>query len=341
MPGLKSTLQPGVRQDLSDEIVLADQRNTLAVSMIPKESQPTNMHMEWQFDAYLEPDIEGHLSDEDRQVFENHTARERLSAYCQIFERAPKVGRIAQRINDVAGVGRKKEMARAIAKALIVARRDIECRILSAAEGGPETGEQPYETRGLFAWAVTALQTDTTSPVPEAAKAVSDAVYTGSWADLTEATFRETILGAIWEETGSMDDFQLFVGRQLKALITGWTIYSPNVTGKTVVRTFQQTGDATVLRASVDAIEGDFGSFEITATPWLRRDLDMSVAANRTIAQRSGLIWDPKKCALRFETMPNYRGFEDQGGGPRGLVEAIGGLVCYNPKSLGAIMPTS
>lgn len=342
MPGLKSTEQTHVREDFSDLIVLADQRQCAAMSMIPKESEPTNMLMQWQFDDYLEPSIVGVLSDKDRTEFENHSGRVNLGGRCQVFERGPKVGRIAQKINDVAGVGRKKEFAKCVAKALVVAKRDIECRILCGDESQEESGEAPWETRGLFAWADTALQTDTATLVPVKARPVSDAIFTGAWADVTEALFRETMLGAMWEVMGTMDGYQLFAGRELKSLITGWSIYYPNVSGKTIVRTFQQdTEDMNVLRASVDAIEGDFGSIEITPSPWLRRDLDLSVAANVTTARRSGIGFDPDKTGLRFNTMPGFRPFEDKGGGPRGLIEAIGGLVVYNPKMLLAVKPTS
>lgn len=341
MPGLRSTSQAGVREDLSDLITLADQRSTAAFSLMPKESEPTNMLMEWQFDSYLEPDIAGHLSDEDRTEFENHSSRVPMAGRAQIFERAPKVGRIAQKINDVAGVGRKKEMAKCVAKALVVAKRDIECRLLSAAESGAENGETPYTTRGLFAWAVAALQTDTATAVPADALPEADAIYAGAFASITEALFTETILGAIWEVTGTMAGFQLFAGRSLKSLITSWTIFQPNTAATSqVVRTFEEN-ETTVLRATVDLIEGDFGTIEITPTPWLRRDLDGSIAANKTIQRRSALLWDPEKTGMRFNQMPGFRPFEDKGGGPRGLIEAIGGFVVYNPKMLGAIMPTS
>lgn len=343
MPGLKSTEQVGVREDLSDLIVLADQRQCAAVSMIPKGKEPTNMLMDWQFDDYLEPSIAGHLSDSDRTDFENHSGRVRLKGHCQIFERAPKVGRVAEKINDVAGVGRKKEMAKCVAKALVVAKRDIECRILCSAEGNEESGETAATTRGLFIWAQASLQTDSTTAVPTKAQPPSDALFTGAWADLTEATFRDTILGAIWEETGTMEAFQMFCGRELKSLITGWTIYYPTVSGKTIVRTFNHDDEdeMNVLRATVDMIEGDFGSIELTATPWLRRELDLTQTANKTTARRSGIIFDPEKLEIRFNMMPGFRPFEDKGGGPRGLIEAIGGLVCYNPKMLGVIAPTS
>lgn len=323
-------------------IVLADQRQCPGVTMIPKEMESTNMLMEWQFDDYLEPNIAGHLSDDDRTAFENHSGRVRLKGRCQIFERAPKVGRIAEKINDVAGIGRKKEMAKCVAKALIVAKRDIECRIFSAAESTEEVGEVPYTTRGLFAWAQPALQTDTATATPTKAQPVTDAIFTGAWASITEQLFTTTILGAIWEVCGSLDDFHLTCGRELKSLISLWSIYYPNGVSTTTVRTFNQdNGDMSTLRASVDRLEGDYGAIEIDPSPWLRRDLDLTVTANATAARRAGILWHPEKTALRFNQMPGYRPFEDKGGGPRGLIEAIGGLVAYNPKMLGVIAPTS
>lgn len=347
MPGLKSTEQVGVREDLSDLIVLADMRQCSAVTMIPKETEPTNMRMEWQFDDYLDPSIKGHLSDVDRTSFENHSGRVRLGGFCQIFERAPMVGRIAQQINNVAGVGRKKEFAKCVAKALIVAKRDIETRILCQSEGGLEVDETPGTTRGLFTWADVSQQSEASTALTGAlAKAapVAEAQYSGAWANLTEEVFRSTILGAIWEVTGTLENFQLFAGRLLKALITSWTIYTPTVDGQTVVRKFEHETsadeDQQILRASVDVIEGDFGKIEITATPWLRRDLDLTDSTNLQTARRSGIIFDPEKTALRFNQMPQFRPFEDKGGGPRGLIEAIGGLVAYNPKCLAGIKPT-
>ena len=38
---------------------------------------------------------------------------------------------------------------------------------------------------------------------------------------------------------------------------------------------------------------------------------------------------------------PRFQELEDQGGGPRGLVDAIAALVCWNPKGLGEFAATS
>jgi hypothetical protein len=338
MPSLNARNQTGRREDLSDVIAVVDARQTVVSSMLPKGTEPTNPLGQWQADDYLEPTTTGVVEDKDRTEFENHNGRVTLQGRIQIVERAPKVSRVAQNVSDVAGVGRKKEMAKAVAKAITVAKRDIECTILSANDSQEDDGTKPYQTRGMFSWCQSSAQSDL--PVPEKCRTPSTSIYSDSWANLTEAAIRDTILGSIWDETGTMGNFQFVVGRQLKALISGWTIYSPNVASNTVVRTFQHE-DATVLRAAVDCIEGDFGKLELVTSPWLRRDLDMSVAANKTIAQRSGIIFDVDMGEIRYNERPNYRPFEDKGGGPRGLVEAIFMLVMFNPRGMGKVSITS
>jgi hypothetical protein len=176
--------------------------------------------------------------------------------------------------------------------------------------------------------------------VPESHRTPTGSIYTGAFASLTEDVIREDILGSIWDQTGTNGNFQFVVGRQLKALISGWTIYTPDVSSNTVVRTFQQD-DATVIRAAVDRLEGDFGTLELRTSPWLHRELDLTVTANQNRAQRSGIIFDADALEVRYNSKPNFRAFEDQGGGPRGLVEAIWCLCVKSPKGLGKIDPAS
>lgn len=338
MPSLTSRNQPGRREDLSDVIAVVDARSTEVSSMIPKGDEPTNPLASWQADDYLEPSTRGVVEDADRTEFENHVGRVSLQGRIQITERAPKVSRVAQKVSNVAGVGRKKEFAKSVAKAITVAKRDIECTVLSANDSQEDDGVNPFQTRGMFKWIQAAAQTDL--PVPEKARTPATSIFSNAWANLTEAAIRESILGSIWDETGNMGNFQFVVGRQLKALITNWTIYTPNVASNTTVRTFQQD-DASVIRASVDRIEGDFGTLELRCSPWLRRDLDLSVAANKDIAQRSGVIFDVDMMEIRYNERPNFRAFEDKGGGPRGLVEAIWMLVCFNPRGMGKVNPSA
>lgn len=346
MAGLASKDQVGVIQDLSDLIIIADMRDTPVLSMLPKSDAPTDFNQfTWQFESYNAPDIGGRLSDQDRTTFDNHTNRAPLSGRCQIWEQAPKVGRIAANVNKVAGVGVKKEFSRAVSKALTVAKRSIECTILSGREGRQESGEDAALMRGMFVTPQAGLQTDAACLVPAVAQTPTEAVFTGAYAAITEDLIRDVMLRALWEESGRSDTFQLIVGSELKSLINSWMIFDDTHVSSTStpVRRFDASADEDeiTLKACVGAIQGDYGTVEITPSPWLRFDIADGTAANTTKRRRSGIGFEPDMHALRFAQMPQFRQFEDKGGGPRGLIEAIGGREDRNPKRMLVIAPSS
>ena len=49
--------------------------------------------------------------------------------------------------------------------------------------------------------------------------------------------------------------------------------------------------------------------------------------------------WD--QFELRYNRMPGYQENPNLGGGPRGYIDAVCGLVVYNPLGLGKIAPTA
>lgn len=177
MPSLTSRNQSGRREDLSDVIAVVDARSCEVSSMLPKGEEPTNPLMQWQADSYLSPNIVGIVEDKDRTEFENHAPRKTLQGRIQIVERAPKVSRIAQQVSNVAGVGRKKEFAKSVAKAITVAKRDIECRILCDDDSQEDNGMVGYETRGMFTWVRATAQSDL--PVPTEFLTPASSILTG------------------------------------------------------------------------------------------------------------------------------------------------------------------
>lgn len=346
MAGLASKDQIGVRQDLSELIVEVDMRNTPVFTMLPKGSELVNMLTSWQFETLLTPTLQGVLSDKDRTQFENHANRGMLYAHCKISERAPMVGRVAQNVNNVAGMGKKAEMTRSIKNALTVFKRDIEVSICSGLEGNAESGETPAQIRGMFVAAQPTLQTDVQTAHPIAARTPTDAIYTGAWADLTEDIVRDTMMRAIWEETGGMvDGFQLVVGSDLKTLVTSWMIYDSEHVSSTSapLRRFDNSTneDSVTLHASVGCISGDYGDVELTPTPWLRWDIQDGTSANLTLRRRSGIGFDPENHRMRFNQAPAYRAFQDNGGGPRGLIDGIYTREDLNPRRMMVIAPAS
>lgn len=338
MPSLTSRNQPGRREDLADVIAVVDARSCEISSMIPKGAEPTNPLGTWQADDYPQPNVKGAVDEKDVTEFENMVGRVPLNGRIQITQRAIKVSRVANNVADVAGVGRKKEFAKSVSKAIIMTKRDIEATILSGNDSQEDNGVAPYQTRGLFAWISANAQADL--PVPAKCLTPAGSIYTGNFSGITEQTLRDNLLGSIWDQTGMMGNFQFVVGRLLKSLITSWTVYVQNVESETTVRSFKND-DLSVIRASVDRIEGDTGTMELRLSPWLRYDQDLTTAAGLAKNQQSGLVLDPDMLQLAYNERPNFRAFEDQGGGPRGLVEAIWMLRCLNPKGMGKVDPVN
>lgn len=344
MAGLVERNQPGKRQDLSDAIELLDVRKTPLLSMLPKGTEPNNTLIEWQADAYGNTRMNGVVDEKDVTEFENPVARVALQGRIQIFERKPKVSRLANRVSDVAGIGKKKEMAKAIAKLTVMIKRDMEVRFGSDMDSQAETGIVGNETRGLGKWIQTAAQADL--PVPVGHRTPAEQIYTGTWANfqMDGENIVRGIMGATWDNTGAVGSYTMMAGRAVKETISGFSTYAPNVAGKTSVRTFENGRNAGVLSQSVDVIEGDFGSVEIHASPWLGHVMLPNGESSMTVADklrhsRRAYILDLDGLEARWNEAPNYRPLEDQGGGPRGLIESIVALVVRAPAAHGKIDP--
>jgi hypothetical protein len=331
MPALVERNQPGRREDLSDRIAMVDAKATPLVSMLPKDSEPTNVLMEWQADEYPDVRIEGVVDEADTTNYENLVGRVSLKNRVQIFERAPKVSRLANGVSDVAGIGKKKEFAKSVAKAIIMVKRDMEARFCSADDVAEDNGVIGNETRGIFSWISPTAQA--LYPVPDSQLTPAASCYTGAFADLTEASLRD-LLQSQWNETGMNGKFIGLCGSQLKRKISDFSLYAPNVTSSTAVRTYQETNKRQ-LSAVVDIIEGDFGVIELFPTHWL---LNGETTNTR---QRSMAILDLDMWSVRFNERPTFHKHEDKGGGPRGLVSAIAGLVCRSPKGQAKVQPGS
>jgi hypothetical protein len=101
------------------------------------------------------------------------------------------------------------------------------------------------------------------------------------------------------------------------------------------IRTFTQPTEARKITAKVDTFEGDFGTISLLPSLFNAKDQDEATQIRR------GYLLDPNMLELRYGRRPRFQELEDQGGGPRGLIDAICALVCWNPKSLGKFSSTS
>src|SRR5688500_1379927 len=116
MAGLVERTQVGKREDLSDKMHLAAMPETPFTTLAPKLDPITNMLFSWTVDKLDDVNMDGVPDGQDVTNHENHGKdRKLLSGRAQWFRRSPMVGKIAQVVSNVAGVGKKKELAKAIA----------------------------------------------------------------------------------------------------------------------------------------------------------------------------------------------------------------------------------
>jgi hypothetical protein len=326
----------GLREDLADVISVIDQKNTPVTSRIKAGSDLTNGSVfSWQADSYNDPSFDGVLTNADVTTFDDPAKnRVLLSGRAQKFRRSIKVDDFAQNVDNIAGVGKKKEMARGVSRALIELKRDMESAFCSDNESQEQAGVTPFKTRGLGNWINNSAQTDL--PVPTAFRTPSASVNSSATtANLTEADVA-AVLQSVYEQTGTIESMDLVCGPNLKKRFSEFTRYTSGGSN-TALSTRQYTAplnDRTIINA-VDAYIGDFGSITLVPTLFNAKDQAAAVSSAR------GYLLNFDMLESRYGRRPRFQELEDQGGGPRGLVDAIAALVCWNPKGLGKFAATS
>lgn len=333
MAELLITNQVGAREDLADLIAVADQKSTPLLSMARKGKDPISPLFSWLTDNLSDPKLDGVLSNQDATTFADPAAgRARLYGRIQKTWRLPKVDDIAENVSDVAGIGRKREMARAVTKSLQECARDIEAIFCSDAESQEQSGANPYKTRGLGKWIDSSAQSDL--PVPAAYRTPASSISTTATNSITDGTI-QALLQSIYEQTGKSKSYTLLCGPTLKRRFTGFqqvAFGSSNPGGN--IRVFNGDLADNKYEAKVDIFIGDFG--ELVLTPSLFLAKDASAAAQL----RRGYILDMDMLHVRYHRRPRYQPLDDAGGGPRGIVDAIVGLQVDNPLAFGKIAST-
>jgi hypothetical protein len=327
----------GLREDLADVISVVDAKNTPISSMAKKGADLTNGSVfSWQADSYNDPSFDGVLTNADVSTFADPAAnRALLSGRAQKFRRSIKVDDFAQNVDNVAGVGKKKEMARGVSRSLVEMARDIESAIASDNDSQEQSGATPFKTRGLGKW-IAAHSGTGDLPVPAAYATPAASINNTAMSSLTEANV-QSMLQSIYTVTGQINTMVLVCGPELKRKFTEFTRFATGSDSaqELSIRTFTQPTEARKITAKVDTFEGDFGTISLLPSLFNAKD------QNEATQLRRGYLLDPSMIELRYGRRPRFQELEDQGGGPRGLIDAICALVCWNPKSLGKFYATA
>ena len=333
------TSQTGIRQDLSDLIAVVDAKTCPVISMAKKGAEPINPLTQWQADAFNAATVPaGVLSNTDvssSDFVDNAANRVLLSARIQKFREVPSVDDLAQHVSEVAGIGKKKEMARAVSKSLEQMKRSMEAAFCSDQEGVEQSGATPYKTRGLGKWIQNGAQSDL--PVNSAYRTPTASINTTATASLTENNIQD-MLQSLYEQTGKAQTYSLVCGPALKRQFTAFTrtqFASTNVAS--AIRVLNQK-DSSKIVSSVDIFEGDFGTLELIPSLFLAKDATVNPAA---VQNGRGYVLDMDMVELRYNRKPRFQELEDRGGGPRGIVDAICALCVKSPLALGKFAPTA
>jgi len=335
MPATLITSQTGIRQDLSDLIAVVDAKTCPVVSMAKKGAEPINPLTQWQADSFASTSVpSGVLSDADvssSDYVNNAANRVLISARIQKFREVPSVDDLAQNVSEVAGVGKRREMARAVTKSLEQIKRSMEAAFCSDQESREQSGANTYLTRGLGKWIQSTAQTDL--PVNANYLTPAASINTTATSSLTESEVQD-VLQSIYEQTGKVQTFSLICGPKLKRAFTGFTrtqFASTNVAS--AIRTLTQDAEAKKFTNTVDIFEGDFGTLELLPSLFLAMDASIAEQLSR------GYVLDMDMVELRYNRKPRYQELEDRGGGPRGIVDAICALCVKSPLGLGKFDP--
>lgn len=335
MPATLITNQVGIRQDLSDLIAVVDAKTCPVVSMAKKGAEPINPLTQWQADSLNATTVPaGVLSNADissSDFIDNAANRAILSARIQKFREVPSTDDLANAVSDVAGVGKRREMARSVTRSLEQIKRKMEAAFCSDQESQEQSGSNPYLTRGLGKWIHNGAQTDL--PVAAAYRTPSASINTTATASLTEANVQD-VLQSIFQQTGKVSTYSLVCGPNLKRAFTGFTrtqFASTNVAS--AIRTLNQDAEAKKFTNTVDIFEGDFGTLELIPSLFLAMDASSAEQLSR------GYVLDMDMIELRYNRKPRYQELEDRGGGPRGIVDAICALCVKSPLGLGKFDP--
>lgn len=332
MAQLTEPNQVGKREDLSNDIANVDMHSTPLTTMLPKGPNLKNSLFTWQADAYDTPVTTGVIDGTDVSTYTNPaTARAEISGRVQWVRRDYRVSKLSEDLSDVAGVNSEK--ARAIAKRIVELKRDIESVIGSDNDSQADNGTtNEYLTRGLGTWIQNGAQADL--PVAAAFRTPTASVDNTVINSVVESTVNG-VMESIWGETGERKRLVFVVGSGLKKRLTTFQQYDPGVGASVAaVRTFNMSSEAKTITASVEFYNGDFGELEIILSNWL-------ASGTANAPTRRGYILDMDKVELRFKQRPEHMSTPDDGGGPRGIVDAIFGLCVKNPLALGKFYATA
>lgn len=335
----------GNREQLLDLTTVLSPRQAPIYGLLPKSKATADL-VEWTVDDLADPAdnavVEGTDltfgtggTDADAQKFSKLA---RLDNRLQHFRKTFMVTKKQEVLDSVTPVKLQQAEEKATSELL----RDIEKAICSDQGAVAGTSSVAGKLRGLGRWisnsggssgsagadGATQVPSDFRTPLASIHGAShndnNDANVNGvTTGNLSEEDFSK-ILASIFNETGEMQDLHLVADTALRNhIVDEFTRTNGNASQ---VRYNQDSG--AVVEYNVEMFNGPFGVVKIlTANP---------KCMPGSLNDRGYLI-DPSLLGWAEALPTGSTMLEDQGGGPRGYIDAMGTLICRGPKGLGKI----
>ena len=323
--------QSGGREDLSNLIANVDAKSTVFTSMAKKGKKPGNVLMSWQMDAYESPSAAGTVDGSDVDMTSagsfTNPAKNRVLAqnYAQIFRRVFRVSSLANEIQIVAGV--KSELANGIAKKLVEIKRDMELTFLNDADAQLDAGgSTPYLTKSMGSF----LHASGTGGGGSDLTVNSNFRTTAATVNKADEVAEEDVqnmLKTLFENTGTIRDYDLLLGTALKRNFTSFTQSATGTADRLAIKTFNTESSAKAFINVIDVFEGDFGRLRLHPSTF--------IAESGSAVNFKGYVIPFDQAEIRYGKLPQIKELQDNGGGPARLIEAVAALIVYNPKAFG------
>lgn len=311
----------GNREQLLDLTTVLAPRQAPIYGMLPKQAATADL-VEWTVDNLRDAVA-------DNAVVEGaDVGATGGDSFVGQFGSLTRLGNRLQHFRDTFNVSKKQELMDSVTpvriqeaeeKAASQVLRDIETSLASDNSAVTGTSSAGGQFRALGQWISNSPTADDVTAVPTSFKTPAESVLADDTAALSESAFNG-VLTSIFEQTGEQQDLVLVAGTQVRnSIIDGFTRVSPTAT------TFNQ-GDGSDVNYNVEIFQGPYGIVKIiSANPKTLPD------------QKRAYLLDPSLLGYAEAMSMGSTMLEDQGGGPRGYIDAMGTLLCKGPNGLGKI----
>ena len=328
----------GSERDLLDNLTMVMSGETPIMASIGKGGKAINMDIEWPVDTYEAPRFnatpDGAPVTKTDNAFTKYAV---LKNRMQWVRESAKVGKLAQNVQNQAGIPDKG--AKALRKKMEQVWLNAECAFGSDQEYAVGDGQSGDVTRSMGAFIASGAQT--TNPVDANYRPPAASINATATGSLTEANVT-AVITSMWGQRKKRMTYAAICGPSFKARFKDWQQYqsaSPNV--MTALKVYNADLADKKIMSTVDVFETDGGTLELIPSFWLAQWDATGTALAAGYANARALVIDPDRWEIRWHQTPQKEDLANDGGGKRFVVDAICGLVCYNPLDQGKFAASS